>query len=576
MTVAAETTSRRPVVHHPATGPAGRSWTDRLVTPLPTDRVAGWVVTLLVGGFAAFMRFWHLGSNLWLTDPTSQNRPPGYFTGTFIDASSGCVRYYQDIFDETYYHHDALSLLKNGVEQNCQNNGPGFVVHPPLGKWMIGAGIHIFGDNPFGWRFASALVGTLSVIILVRLARRLFGSTLLGGFAGLLLALDGMEFVQSRVAILDIFVMFFELAALATLLLDREHGRRLLARRLEAGARTDYPGPRLGFRYWRLATGVLLGAGLAVKWSGLYVIPAYAALAFAWDVGARRTANIPRPVRAAIRRDWLGWVPQFTLLPVAVYTATWTGWFLGNASTAYGRDSVTVAGKSVTRLGFDGTIRNWLAYQCQAYNFHKNLTDRDHYGDGSYLIPGLHFCQTDTAFHAAGKLHPYLSKPLGWLVLSRPVSFYYESPKRGQAGCKTDSCSKEILDIGTPAIWWVAVAALLVVLCIWLMRRDWRAGMIVLVFAFGFFPWMLDEPRQMFLFYALPILPVIVLAITMVAGVIIGRPDAGERRRQIGALGVGAYLTLVVVNFFWLYPLLVGTTLSYSDWHARIWFPGWI
>lgn len=584
-----------------------RSWTDRLVTPLPRDRVTGWVVAALVGLLAGTLRFYHLGAKFWMTDPSGQGKKPGYLTGTFIDKSSGCVRYYQDIFDETYYHHDSLSLLKHGVEQNCQNNGPGFVVHPPLGKWMIGAGIKIFGDNPFGWRFAAALIGTVSAVILMRLARRMFGSTLLGGFAGTLLALDGMEFVQSRVALLDIFVMFFELIALATLVLDREHGRRLLARKLAAGASNAFPGPRLGFRYWRLLTGAFLGCALAVKWTGLYVVPAYAALAFAWDVGARRSANIPRPVRAAIRRDWLWWIPDFTAAPIAVYTASWTGWFVAGPSTAYGRTSYTPNldknGVVVHRTGgLLDPVKNWLSYQCQAYNFHENLTDRDHVGSGNALVPILNFCKTDSTLHQAGKLHPYLSKPFGWLLLARPVNFYYQSPHLGQAGCHSSSgCVKQVLDLGTPAIWWLSIPALIVVVGVWAARRDWRAAMILVVFAFGFFPWLISEPRQMFIFYALPLLPAIVLAITLVAGLVLGRADppaaapsfaggaaagggrlssAGlwfaENRRQVGAFAVGIYLVLVVVNFFWLYPLYVGDTISNAAWHARIWFPGWI
>ena len=42
-----------------------------------------------------------------------------------------------------------------------------------LGEWM-------FGVTPFGWRFMAALIGTLSVLILCRVARRMTGSTLLG------------------------------------------------------------------------------------------------------------------------------------------------------------------------------------------------------------------------------------------------------------------------------------------------------------------------------------------------------------------------------------------------------------
>lgn len=551
--------------HAPA--PA-RSAADRLVTPLPPDRIAGWVTALVIGAFAGFLRFWHLGQLLWMHDPSGKKLGTGYFTGTFIDKDSGCVRYFQNIFDETYYHHDALSLLAHGVEQNCQNTGAGFVVHPPIGKWMIAAGIEAFGDNPFGWRFAAALAGTLSVVITVRVGRRLFGSTLLGAFAGLIVSLDALEFVLSRTGILDIFIMFTELVALACLLLDREHGRRRLAARLDGGASAQFPGPRLGFRYWRAATAVFLGLSISVKWSGLFVVPGYAALAFAWDVGARRAAGIPRPVRAAIRKDWLGWLPSYTLAPFAVYTATWTGWFLGSDKWAWDRN---LNGRG----GVIGTTANWLAYQCDAYNFHKNLNDNDHYG-GGVLIPVINFCRDPHTFHAAGKLHPYLSKPFGWLLLSRPVSFYYEGPTRGQAGCHVASCSREILAIGTPAIWWLTIPALLVVFGLWLARRDWRAAMILVVFATGFFPWMADESRQMFLFYAIPLLPAVALAITMVAGVVLGGPQASLARRRSGALIVGGYLTLVAVNFFFFYPLLVGQTIPYSAWHLRMWFPGWV
>ncbi len=561
----------------PGQSSPGQSWTERLVTPLPADRLRGWVVTLLVGGLAAYLRFHDLGKLLYVVDPKN-SKHTGYLTGTYAD-TGGCVRYYQDIFDETYYHHDSLSLLHHGVEADCTNSMAGFVVHPPLGKWAIAGGIQLFGNNPFGWRFSAALAGTLAVVIMVRLARRMFGSTLLGGMAGLLMALDGLEFVQSRVAILDIFLMFFEVVALACLVLDREWGRRRLAARLEAGAASTWPGPRLGLRPWRLATAVFLGAGLAVKWDGLYIIPAFAALAFAWDVGARRTAEIPSPVRATIRRDWLGWVPSYLVVPLATYTLTWTGWFLASNQWAWDRSNYQSNGVTYSRSGFVGSIQNWLSYQCDAYNFHKNLTDNTHLGGGT-AIPVVNFCRDAVTLHQPGDLHPYLSKPFSWFFLSRPVALYYESPPQGTAGCHTSAaqrgCAAEILDIGTPAIWWVALPALIVVVGLWFAWRDWRAAMILVVFAFTFFPWTLFESRQMFFFYALPCLPLIVLAITMVGGAILGPPGAAVGRRWWGGATVGTYLIVVAVNFFFFLPLLTGQTLPYDHWHWRIWFSGWI
>src|SRR5947209_5022941 len=86
-----------------------------------------------------------------------------------------------------------------------------------------------FDLSPFGWRFAAALVGSLSILLLARIARRMTRSTLLGCFAGLLLALDGLEFVMSRTALLDIFVMFWVLAAFGCLVVDRDAYRTRLA-----------------------------------------------------------------------------------------------------------------------------------------------------------------------------------------------------------------------------------------------------------------------------------------------------------------------------------------------------------
>jgi dolichyl-phosphate-mannose-protein mannosyltransferase len=562
-----------------AAGAEQLSWVDRLVTPLPADRLRGWVVTLLIGGLAAYMRFHALGKLLWLRDPNN-NKITGYLTGTYVD-SGGCVRYYQDIFDETYYHHDSLSLLHHGVESDCTNTMAGFVVHPPLGKWSIAAGIKLFGDTPFGWRFSCALAGTLAVIVMIRLARRMFGSTLLGAIAGLLMSLDGLEFVQSRVGILDIFLMFFELVALACLVLDRDWGRRRLAERLDAGASNAFPGPRIGFRPWRLATAVFLGAALAVKWDGLYVIPAVAALAFAWDVGLRRSARIPAPVRATIRKDWLGWLPTYILVPTATYTATWTGWFLSSNKWAWDRSNFQSQATGVTynRSGFFGSIKNWLSYQCDAYNFHKNLTDNNHI-TGGVAVPLVNFCRNSVSFHQGGTLHPYLSKPWSWFFLSRPVALYYQAPPQGVDGCHTSltqgGCSSEILDIGTPLIWWAALPALVVVIGLWFAWRDWRAAMILVVFAATFFPWVLFESRQMFFFYALTCLPLIVLALTMVAGLALGPPGASLVRRRWGGAAVGTYMTFVAINFFFLLPILVGTTLSSQHWHWRIWFPGWV
>ena len=76
------------------------------------------------------------------------------------------------------------------------------------------------------------------VLVMARLARRLTGSTVLGLVAGLLLMLDGLHFVLSRLALLDIFLAFFLLCAVACLVADRDWYRARMAR-LQPGPVTD-------------------------------------------------------------------------------------------------------------------------------------------------------------------------------------------------------------------------------------------------------------------------------------------------------------------------------------------------
>src|SRR5690606_4593269 len=73
-----------------------------------------------------------------------------------------------------------------------------YVVHPMVGKLLIALGMRVAGVNPFGWRLAAAVVGILTVLVVALLVRSMLRSTLWGGVAGVLLAVDGEAIVLSR------------------------------------------------------------------------------------------------------------------------------------------------------------------------------------------------------------------------------------------------------------------------------------------------------------------------------------------------------------------------------------------
>ena len=475
-----------------AAGDAPLSARDRLVIPMPTDRITSWVWALAITAIGGLLRFTNLGSPA------------------------------EKIFDEVYYAKDAADLLKYGVERDTQGTGPGFVAHPPLGKWLIAIGEQLFGVTPFGWRFAAAAVGTLSILVIIRVARRMTRSTLLGCIAGVLLSLDGLHFVQSRVAMLDIFLMWWILLAFACLLIDRDAMRSQLAEGLAHGLST-------GLRRWRLVAALCLGLALATKWSAVWFIVAFALLTFAWDCGARRSAGVRKPVRAALRANWAAALAGAVIVAGA-YTASWAGWFLSDAGFDRHYGSTALAG--------------WIHYHVQILNFHTGLTTH----------------------------HRYESQPWSWLLLGRPVAYYYTAP----TGCGAPACSREVLAIGNPALWWTFIPAIVGMGWQWLARRDWRATAVLTGVGAGILPWLRDPERTMFLFYTLPALPFLVLATTLCLGMVLGSKAADARRRLIGAWVVAGYVMLVAVTFAFFHPVLVGTTMTYAEWQNRIWFPTWL
>ncbi|MFD3752561.1 dolichyl-phosphate-mannose--protein mannosyltransferase [Streptomyces cyaneofuscatus] len=549
-------TSLRDRLDPPWTRPGRQVWSVLAISPHVADRLVRWSAwggPLLVTLVAGLLRFWRL------------DQPNAV------------------IFDETYYAKDAWALVNQGYEGSWPKDvdklilkdpssvpiptDPGYVVHPPVGKWIIGFGEQLFGFTPFGWRFMVAVLGTISVLLLCRIGRRLFRSTFLGCLAGLLLAVDGLHFVMSRTALLDLIVMFFVLAAFGCLVVDRDRSRRRLADALpvdeEGVLRPDAriaETLRLGWRPWRLGAGVMLGLAFATKWNGLYVLAAFGLMTVLWDVGTRRTAGAARPYMAVLRRDL---TPAFlSTVPVAIvtYIVSWTGWIV--TDKGYYRNWAATEGKGSSWSWLPDWLRSLWHYETQVYDFHVGLTSG----------------------------HTYESNPWSWLVLGRPVSYFYEE----QTVCKessTGKCAAEVLAIGTPLLWWLACFALAYVVWRWLFRRDWRAGAIACGVAAGWVPWFFYQERTIFLFYAVVFVPFLCLAVTMLLGAIVGpaagtgaradlgltsKDPTGERRRTLGAIAAGVLVLLIIWNFIYFWPLYTGTSIPEDLWRDRMWLDTWV
>jgi dolichyl-phosphate-mannose-protein mannosyltransferase len=506
----------------PAAQPSTAGPLERLAVWRPTDTVRGWIVTLTVTLIGGLVRFWDLG---W---PTDRGTP---------------------VFDEKHYVPQAWQMLRNGGYED--NPGYELVVHPPVGKYLIAIGEWLFGYDGWGWRFSSAIAGTICILLIVRIGRRLTRSTMLGALAGVLLICDGVSHVQSRLGMLDIFGALFVVVAFGCLLVDRDVVRGRLAVAVSEGwVNASAFGPRLGFRWWRFACGVSLGLACGVKWNGIYYIVAFGLLSVIWDATARRAAGVERPWAGAFIRDVLPALWAIVVISVAVYFASWWAWF--GSETGVDRNA---AGNTVA-------VSSWLPNAFQSFFFYEGNVLHFH----ANLITGAPGVGT----------HPWESKPWTWPMGLRPMLYYIEqSPSPLAAGCGASECVSAQMLVGTPAMWWLAFPMIGWSLWRAIVKFDWRHAAVMVGYMAGLLPWFVNIDRQMFFFYVTPMAPFLVLGLVLACGDILGRARAGAERRGTGLLVVAIYTGLVVANFVWLWPILNGDPISAAQWQAELWLPSW-
>ena len=441
------------------------------------DRLTPWGL----GALALALRLWHLGSL------------KGF------------------VFDEVYYAQNANSLLHHGVELDPKSAAAQFIVHPPVGKWMIAVGIKLFGFHEFGWRVSGALVGAASIVMIYYIAKRLFDNYFLALSAGILMSADGLNLVMSRTALLDIFLMFFVLLGFFFLL-----------------------------RSQHFAAGISLGLAAATKWSGIYYLAAYLLFTLYVEYRRNRALEIDHPIQTLIREKLPKRSLQYVIIPIAVYCASWSGWLLN--TSGYDRNwANTQPGGFFSFI--PGPIRSLWHYHAEMWNFHTTLTTS----------------------------HPYAANAWSWLIMARPTSFYYQSPK----GCGVPACAQEVLALGTPLLWWAGVAAIAVTFGYWIARREWQSGLLLLSLAAGYLPWFGWQKRTVFNFYTIAFEPFVILLIVYCLAKLLEPNEEGvvPKSRSYASYG---FLTVVVLNFLYFLPLSLGSIITYSHWSSLMWFPSWI
>lgn len=460
------------------------------------------------------------------------------------------------VFDETYYVKDALTLSVEGHEKSWPDgadslfaNGElfgylsnaAFVVHPPLGKWLIASGMWLVGpDQSSGWRLTTAVLGIFTVALLMLVANRLFKSVALSIGAGLLLAIDGLAITMSRTALLDASLTFFLLLGFLFFLIDQEKSRVLIAAAIKQSTNSV-----LWFRPWLILTGVTLGLASSIKWSGLYLLAGIGLYVVVSETLLRKNSQ---------EKTWLtngvlfqGAYSFLSLVPAALaaYLMTWLGWILG--SNGYVRNWAA----ENALPGIFGALPNWMQslwhYHEMIYRFHISLSTE----------------------------HNYEAHPIGWLVGFRPTAFFYETYSLGENGCEIAAgCSSAITALGNPLVWIGSTVALLYLVYRYFRSRERIIGLTLLGTASLYLPWLVLSERTVFQFYSVSFQPWLILGLVFALRQL-RRQLNNVSQRLATAVVLGFFALAIALSLFFL-PVNIGLFLPYELWQLRMWLPSWV
>lgn len=531
-----------------------------MITPTPTDGsvsqplrqpVKGdrfWLGILLVWGLALALRFWGLG------------------------------RFNTLVFDEIYFARFGYDYL---------NQTPLFDAHPPLGKYLIAFGIWVKGFNPFGYRWMNALVGSFIPVLGVGIAYQLNQRYRFAILTGLLLCLDGLLLVESRYALINVYMICFGLLGQWFVLLAlRDQG-------LERWV-------------WLTLAGVAFGATISVKWNGLgFVLATYVLWAIIHGICFldRRYHDLELGTKLFPRRlslpfmsqldvfQMLVWIP---MLMGVVYCLAWIPHLAQNPRTTIDPQWVAWACGSHAKGAQDFScsplenplnwVHNFWHTNQEMFGYHKRL------GSGA-------------------NIHAYCAPWYTWPPMWRPVSYFSQRallrsepiPINGPTlPWEATRWLYSVVAMGNPLLWWASTSALLwsagfgVRHFAWGLQRwylsvvpvsherlpaesAWVCLFIGVNYATNLLPWTLVS-RCTFLYHYLPASIIGMLALAWVLDNSFSSANShfipDQRPYLPSAIAWGVMAIIVVGFLFWL-PIYLGLPLTPWEWRLRM-LPPWI
>ncbi|MGC1184143.1 MAG: phospholipid carrier-dependent glycosyltransferase [Candidatus Dormiibacterota bacterium] len=482
------------------------------------------------------------------------------------------------VFDEVYFPVDALKDLK-GIDY--------FDPEPPLSKLIIAGGISWLGFNPWGWRIMSAIFGSLVIGLLYFLARRLWHRhRAFPMLAALFFSLDGLELVESRTGLIDIFAVFFVILGLWLFTLHwhaRTRSQWLWTLYLTAAA----SGLGVAAKADMVPAVLLMVLLLLARWVRPHIrLRGLGGRGVRWLLPPAPDDPVEAGRRTMVRSLKWSWhyLGALVLIILIFYLSFFRYWtishtvYVNYANTSGPTASCTglTTDASVCRLPVAmpikrdqlGPITLWLP---TSFNLGQSVVDME-----MNSLAGLSYQATLKA------THPFASPYYTWPLDGHPVLFYAVYTGNGVTTSDGQTVSNYtwIDDMGNPAIFWMGLLALAACLYWTLRRRDRLALFILLGFLFD---WLLlwSWPSRILFFYEfLEALPFACLALAYCCTRLIHTEGTVQLGRvRLGPYSLrplaGAVILAVILSFAYFYPLWTGQPIPSTDFFQHIWLPGW-
>lgn len=243
-------------------------------------------------------------------------------------------------FDEVYFARTAYEHLHNLPVYEW--------THPPLGKILMTIPMLFMGMTTFSYRLMGNLAGILMIPTIYIFAKMLFKKRKYAVLAAIIMAVDGMHFVQSRLGTADGFLVLF-------IILEYLFMYKYIISE-------DKP---LKKRLWCLFfSGLFMGLAIAVKWTGVFAAIGLA-LIFFFNMAIKIFVE---------RKKWtrentiiiLSCIGFFVAIPAIIYILSYIPYY---------------------KLGLIKNPKQFIECQKYMYDYHHNLVATHPYSSMWYTWP---------------------------------------------------------------------------------------------------------------------------------------------------------------------------------------------